>query len=121
MADRVDPKTRSRIMSSIRSTGTKMELAAKPTLEALGFEYQPKDIFGKPDFAHREAMIVVFLDGCFWHGCPEHYSDPTSNLGFWAKKVTTNRERDKQVTQLLEGSGWRVIRRWEHDMANLLK
>jgi len=120
MADRIDKATRSKVMSSIRSTGTKMELAARPVLEALGFEYQPKDIFGKPDFAHRGAMVVIFLDGCFWHGCPEHYKAPTSSIEFWGNKAATNRRRDESVTKLLEESGWRVIRAWEHSMAGLL-
>lgn len=98
-----------------------MELAVRPVLEALGFAYQPKDVFGKPDFAHRTAMVAVFLDGCLWHGCPEHYRDPASNVAFWSGKVSANRERDLKVTILLEGSGWRVVRVWEHDLGRLVR
>jgi DNA mismatch endonuclease (patch repair protein) len=119
MADKFDKATRSRIMSSINGSNTKMELAVKPVLEALGFEYQPKDVFGSPDFAHKEQMVAIFLDGCFWHGCPEHYRQPETNVEDWVKKIDANRKRDLGATKLLEGSGWRVIRVWEHDLKRL--
>jgi DNA mismatch endonuclease (patch repair protein) len=121
VADKVDKQTRSKIMSSIKGSDTKMELACRPVLEALGFEYQPKGVFGKPDFAHPEQMVAVFLDGCFWHGCPEHYKAPEDNSSFWAQKVERNRTRDAAVTKLLEESGWRVIRAWEHDLAGVVR
>ncbi len=121
MADKFSKETRSKIMSSIKSEGTQMELALRPVLEALGFEYQPKGIIGKPDFAHREAMVVVFADGCWFHGCPEHYKAPDSNAKFWAEKIEANRSRDANVTALLEGSGWRVIRVWEHSLNGVVK
>ncbi len=121
MPDKFDKTTRSKIMSSIKGTGTKMELAVKPMLEAMGFEYQPKGIIGKPDFVHREAMVIIFLDGCFFHGCPDHYSAPEDNAEFWAGKVEGNRARDANVTALLEGSGWRVIRVWEHSLNDIVK
>ncbi len=116
MADKFDKETRSRIMASIKCSGTQMELAVKPVLEALGFEYQPKDVFGSPDFAHKEQMVAVFLDGCFWHGCPEHYKCPEDNHDKWAAKIDANKKRDIGATNMLEGSGWRVIRVWEHDL-----
>lgn len=121
MPDKFDKATRSRIMSSIKGSNTKMELAVKPVLEALGFEYQPKDVFGSPDFAHKEQMVAVFLDGCFWHGCPEHYRQPETNASDWRKKIDANRKRDTGATKLLEGSGWRVIRVWEHDIKDLVR
>lgn len=121
MPDKFDKATRSRIMSSVKSSSTKMELAARPVLEALGFEFHPNGVFGNPDFAHMEAQVAVFLDGCFWHGCPEHYRPPEDNHKFWADKVSKNMARDSGVTEMLEGSGWRVIRVWEHDLAGLVK
>jgi DNA mismatch endonuclease (patch repair protein) len=121
MADTVNKATRSRIMASIKGSGTKMELACRPVLEALGFEYQPRGIFGNPDFAHREAMVAVFLDGCFWHGCPEHGTSPQANAKFWSDKVAGNQARAEAVASLLEGSGWRVIRAWEHSLAAVTK
>ena len=121
MTGRVDKKTRSRIMSSIKGSNTKMELAVKPALEALGFRYQPKEVFGKPDFAHLGQMVAIFLDGCFWHGCPEHYKAPEDNADMWAAKVERNKARDDAVIKLLEDSGWRVIRIWEHKLQELVK
>ena len=121
MTDTVDKQTRSRVMSSIAGSNTKMELAVKQVLGTLGFEHQPKGVFGKPDFANAEHMVAVFLDGCFWHGCPEHYKAPGDNAVFWAQKVARNRTRDMAVTRLLEDSGWRVIRVWEHEFKELLK
>ena len=118
--DKVTKEKRSEIMSRIRSSDTKMELAVKPVLGALGFEYQPKGIFGKPDFARRDAKVAVFLDGCFWHGCPECYRLPETDRKFWKAKVERNTARDRVVTQRLEGEGWRVIRVWEHELKTLV-
>jgi DNA mismatch endonuclease (patch repair protein) len=117
--DTVSKETRSKIMASIKSSGTRMERAAKPTLEALGFEYHPKGVFGSPDFAHIGQMVAVFLDGCFFHKCPEHCRVPDDK--FWADKLEKNRARDRAVIEILEGSGWRVIRVWEHDLKALVK
>jgi len=108
-------------MAAIKSKGTKMEEAARPALEALGFEYHPKGVFGNPDFAHMGQMVAVFLDGCWFHGCPEHYRAPKTNVKFWTDKVAANKARDRGVDELLSGSGWRVIRVWEHDMAAIVE
>ena len=118
--DRVSRETRSRIMSSIRSRDTKMELAVRPALEALGFAYHPKGIRGSPDFARLDKRIAVFLDGCWWHGCPEHCRVPEANREFWAAKIARNRERDAEVTARLEAEGWLVIRIWEHDLRKVV-
>lgn len=117
---RLDTQTRSRMMSRVRSTDTKMELAVRPVLETLGFEHQPRGISGRPDFAHRKAKVAVFLDGCFWHGCPQHYRAPKSNRAFWERKINRNRARDAGITAALEAEGWRVIRVWEHDLKQLI-
>lgn len=118
--DRVSKEKRSEIMSRIKSSDTKMELAVKPILEALGFEYHPKDIYGKPDFAHRVAMVAVFLDGCFWHGCPECHREPEGNKDFWKGKVARNRQRDGDVNVVLGNEGWRVVRVWEHKLEQVV-
>lgn len=122
--DRVDKETRSKIMSRIRSRDTKMELAVRPVLEALGFTYHPENglpIPGAPDFAHLTEHIAVFLDGCFWHGCPEHYKMPQTNRESWAKKITQNIIRDAAITAKYKDMGWTVIRVWEHDLKELVK
>lgn len=106
-------------MSRIRGRDTSIELAVKPILERLGFEYQPRGIFGKPDFAHREWKVAVFIDGCFWHGCPDHCRVPDKR--FWRDKIRRNVERDEQVNDNLRLRGWRVVRVWEHDLRHLVK
>ena len=119
--DKVSREKRSEIMSKIRGRDTKMELMVKPILGLLGFEYQPKGIFGNPDFAHRQLKWAIFLDGCFWHGCPNHYRLPETNGEFWHKKVQRNRERDIAVTGELVSSGWLVTRIWEHDLGGIIQ
>lgn len=71
---------------------------------------------GRPDFIFREQKLAVFVDGCFWHGCPSCYKRPSSNRAFWDAKVTNNRERDRRVARTLRKNGWRVVRIWEHEL-----
>ncbi len=63
------------------------------------------------------AKVAVFVDGCFWHGCPEHCRRPSSNEGYWEKKIAGNMARDERVTRELAELGWRVVRIWEHEVA----
>jgi DNA mismatch endonuclease (patch repair protein) len=73
---------------------------------------------GSPDFVFREQRIAVFVDGCFWHGCPKHFRVPKSNVRFWKSKIEGNRSRDFRVRSDLRRLGWRVVRIWEHSMRN---
>lgn len=73
-------------------------------------------LFGKPDFVFRRERLAVFVDGCFWHGCPKHYSCPASNSAFWARKLARNRARDQLVRKKLRKAGWRVLRVWQHEL-----
>lgn len=66
-----------------------------------------------------KARVAVFVDGCFWHGCPSHGTAPTSNARFWREKIETNKRRDRDTDQRLEAEGWRVIRVWEHEDPDL--
>ncbi len=116
MADIFSKKKRSQIMSKIRSSKTKSELKIKGLMNILGFTYQPKNIYGKPDFANRKDKIAVFVDGCFWHGCPKHYVAPKSNRKFWRDKINKNVKRDIKTVKKLKKDGWRVIRVWEHSI-----
>jgi DNA mismatch endonuclease (patch repair protein) len=116
MPDNLSREKRSRIMSTIRGKNTKSELALKEVLTSLHFTYQPKGIYGNPDFANRKEKVAIFIDGCFWHGCRKHFKLPTSNEEFWRKKIERNIRRDREVTRSLRRDGWRVIRVWEHDL-----
>jgi DNA mismatch endonuclease (patch repair protein) len=70
-------------------------------------------MLGTPDFVFPKQRAVIFLDGCFWHGCPTCYREPKTNSPFWANKITRNRARDLSTASKLKGEGWRVLRIWE--------
>jgi DNA mismatch endonuclease (patch repair protein) len=76
-----------------------------------------QNVFGKPDFIFPELRVAIFVDGCFWHGCPKHSNTPVDNKDFWLKKLTSNKKRDKIVANTLREKGWRVLRIWEHELA----
>jgi len=73
---------------------------------------------GRPDFTFRSERVLVFVDGCFWHGCPKCYRAPSSNVEFWLQKVESNRRRDRSVSRQLRNAGWSVIRVWECSLRN---
>lgn len=106
-------------MSRIRARGNKeTELA----LIGIFKEYhitgwrRNRPVFGKPDFVFPKKKIAVFVDGCFWHGCPEHSTMPKNNREFWQKKLTANKERDIVVIGELQKKGWTTLRIWEHEL-----
>jgi DNA mismatch endonuclease (patch repair protein) len=110
---------RSKVMSLIRGKGNKAtEVALAKLFRANGItgwrRHYP--IEGKPDFAFPKLMLAVFVDGCFWHGCPKHASQPKGNGAFWLAKLDANKARDRKVNRLLRLKGWRVLRIWEHDL-----
>jgi len=71
----------------------------------------------KPDFVFRQARLALFVDGCFWYGCPKHATHPKNNRTFWRRKLTANKLRDRLVNQTLRRAGWRVMRIWECALA----
>jgi DNA mismatch endonuclease (patch repair protein) len=114
--DTVTPEVRSRIMSRIRGKNTKPELRLRGAMAGggvSGFECHADDLPGKPDFAFRSTRTAVFVEGCFWHGCPVHYKAPKSNVSFWATKVKRNMQRDGENETKLRLMGWSVYRFWE--------
>lgn len=116
MTDVVDPTTRSRMMSGIRSKNTKPELAIRQGLHALGFRYRlhPKAIPGKPDLWLPKYNAAIFVHGCFWHGhnC-SLFKIPGTRQDFWKAKIDTNRARDAHVSELLNDAGLRRLDIWE--------
>lgn len=110
---------RSKVMSAVRS---KMNRSTELRLASLFRAYKVVgwrrhlSLLGHPDFTFRRERVVVFVDGCFWHGCPRCYKAPRTNQEFWARKVAINRARDRQVTSCLRADGWRVVRIWEHSL-----
>jgi DNA mismatch endonuclease, patch repair protein len=105
-------------MSRIRGADTRPESRLRKELWKRGLRYRvsPRLTFGKPDLALPGPRIAIFIDGCFWHGCPDHYYPPKTRAAFWAKKLKDNVERDRRQLVTAEQSGWRVLRVWEHDI-----
>jgi DNA mismatch endonuclease, patch repair protein len=119
MADVFTKAKRSDVMSRIRGNGNKdTELALIRVFRAHHFtgwrRHQP--VFGKPDFIFPKHRVAVFVDGCFWHGCPKHSTKPRTNAPFWERKLAANKRRDRLVSQTLRKTGWRVLRIWEHEL-----
>jgi DNA mismatch endonuclease (patch repair protein) len=117
--DTVDKETRSRIMSSVRSNNTKLEKNLFAILESdgiTGFECHVKTLPSKPDIVFTETKIAIFLDSCFWHGCPKHLRKPKSNEEYWQPKIQNNIKRDLRNRSKLRRMGWSVLRIWEHDL-----
>lgn len=120
MADRLDTKTRSKVMSAIRSRNTRFEkrfFALLRRYGVRGFTCHPNEIAGSPDLAFKKARVCVFLDSCFWHGCKRHMRKPTSNRAYWKPKIEGNKRRDRRNRQKLRKSGWSVLTIWEHDLS----
>ena len=74
--------------------------------------------FGNPDFVFPKKRLAVFVDGCFWHGCPKHFRKPSDNRNYWHKKILRNQKRDRLVIKTLRSAGWQVLRIWEHEIKN---
>ena len=106
-------------MSLIRSRGnrdTELRLITIMRAHRITGWHRNWPLFGKPDFAFPKLKLAVFVDGCFWHGCPLHATQPKQNAAFWRKKISANRTRDRLVTRTLRRLGWRVLRVWEHEL-----
>ncbi|MFB8398640.1 very short patch repair endonuclease [Streptomyces yangpuensis] len=108
-------------MSRQASRDTTQEVAVRRLLHASGLRYRVN--FPVPgirrrtiDIAFTRARIAVFLDGCFWHGCPEHATHPKANAEWWRAKLEKNMSRDRETTAHLESAGWTVLRFWEHEL-----
>jgi DNA mismatch endonuclease (patch repair protein) len=119
MADVFSPMQRSELMSRIRSRGNLRTEGRLVTIfrdmRITGWR-RHRPLYGRPDFVFPARRVAVFVDGCFWHGCPQHYSAPAQNRDFWKNKRQTNLARDRQVNSLLRSRGWRVLRIWEHEL-----
>ncbi len=115
------PKIRAR-MSKQRSHDTSIEITLRRILHAAGFRYRVhrkplKGMRREADILFGPARIAVFVDGCFWHGCPEHATWPKNNAGFWREKIEKNRARDLDTDARLAAAGWLSVRVWEHESA----
>jgi len=111
---------RRRNMQAIRNRDTKPEWLIRRLVHAQGLRYR---VAAKPvpglrrtaDLVFGPAKVAVFVDGCYWHGCPQHYVPPKTNQGYWSDKVARNVARDRDTDQRLKEAGWTVLRFWEHE------
>ena len=117
MPDKFSSEVRSKIMSRIRSKWTSSERKIHNILKGNKVRHtmHPK-IMGNPDVFLKESNAVLFIDGCFWHNCPEHGHIPQSNVKYWKGKIERNVKRDLKNTKALEDMGFAVLRIWEHEV-----
>ena len=118
MADNVSKKVRSNVMRAIPSRGTRPEVLMRLGFvrsKFKGWRMHSVRLPGKPDFVFPTKKIAVFVDGCFWHGCPIHGTQAKANAEFWHEKIEANKRRDMDTNRKLEENGWLVIRAWEHE------
>lgn len=107
-------------MASTRGRDNDRERALRSKLHRLGLRFRvhypvPGNRRRSIDIAFPGRKVAVFLDGCFWHGCPQHGTTPASNRDWWLAKIAANRARDAGTDALLEAAGWSVVRVWEHE------
>lgn len=107
-------------MRANKGRDTRPELAVRRAAHALGLRYRVSvrpvaSVRRTADLVFPRVKVAVFVDGCFWHGCPEHHTVAVTNAGYWAGKVNRTRERDAETTHLLREAGWTTLRFWEHD------
>src|SRR5204863_2770246 len=109
-------------MRAIRRTNTKPELALRSALHRQGYRFRKDHRLDldagarvRPDIAFTARRVAVFVDGCFWHACPEHGGRPRANDWYWTPKLARNVERDRAADETLAAAGWQVVRVWEHE------
>lgn len=110
----------SRRMAKVRQKGTDAEVALRQEIHRIGLRYRVDyEVLKKPrrvaDVVFPGRKIAVFVDGCFWHGCPEHATWPKQNAEFWREKIEANRLRDADTNERLRSLGWTVLRFWSHE------
>lgn len=104
-------------MKRLPRRNTVPELTFRRALHRRGvrFRLHRADLPGRPDVVLVRLHVVVFIDGCFWHGCPDHAVQPKANASFWRAKIDTNRERDRRKDTALRALGWEPLHVWEHE------
>lgn len=109
-------------MSRQRTVGTQPELMLRSALHRRGVRYRlhPRDLPGRPDIVLVRVKLAIFVDGCFWHGCPTHFVSPKSNAEWWAAKLAANIDRDRRVDASLVELGWEPVHVWEHEDADVV-
>lgn len=112
-----------RTMKANRRRDTKPELRIRSALHRSGLRFRVDTaplagVRRRADIVLTRVHVAVFIDGCFWHGCPEHFIPPKTNADYWRQKIQRNRDRDKDTDRILADEGWTVLRFWEHENPN---
>jgi len=118
MTDVLTPEQRKLNMSCIRAKNTGPEVKLRKLLYAegvRGYRIHYK-LPGKPDIVFTKKRIAIFIDGCFWHKCPDCFQEPETRKEFWMKKIQSNIDRDKRVNEQLKNDAWTIVRIWEHEI-----
>ncbi len=118
MADVVSKSKRSQIMAAIKAKGnraTEIKFVRLLREHRINGWRRHHPIIGKPDFVFRRQHVLIFVDGCFWHGCAKHLRIPASNRIYWQNKIRRNKLRDQRTRRTLKKLGWTVLCFWEHD------
>ena len=121
LADMMSRAQRSDCMSKIRGKDTKIEIVLRKAVWKNGLPYRlHANLPGTPDLIFLGSKVALFVDGCFWHGCPIHGVRPKTNRAFWSDKLKKNLARDNRIKKELNEMGWKVVRYWEHDVEQRL-
>lgn len=122
MSDNLSPEDRRKTMQAVKGKGTKLEKRLWAMLAGMGLKGWKKNvdaITGKPDVVFTSQQVAVFIDGCFWHGCPHcRRKLPQTNREYWERKIKRNVELAQLHNEQLQRGGWAVVRIWEHEMAD---
>ncbi|MBN9489442.1 MAG: very short patch repair endonuclease [Alphaproteobacteria bacterium] len=121
MADVFTKEKRSAIMSRVKGRGnaaTELKMITILRKHRISGWRRGYPIFGRPDFVFESARLAIFIDGCFWHGCPLHGSIPQTNKDFWSAKLARNQKRDRLVLKTLRDARWKVVRIWQHELSD---
>ena len=100
---------------AVRDTEPETALRRELHRRGVRFRAHRRDLPGCPDIVLVRVKVAVFVDGCFWHGCPEHFVIPKANRQWWLDKIASNRRRDARNDMMLREIGWKVVRIWEHE------
>ena len=122
MSDNLNPEDRRKTMQAVKGKGTKLEKRLWAMLVGMGLKGWKKNadtITGKPDVVFTSQRVAVFIDGCFWHGCPHcRRKMPKTNYEYWQRKIKRNVELAQLHDEQLQRDGWTIVRIWEHEMAD---
>jgi DNA mismatch endonuclease (patch repair protein) len=125
MTDNLSPSDRRKTMQAVRGKGTKLEKrlwAMLAQMRLRGWKKNVKDVSGKPDVVFPDQRVIIFIDGCFWHGCPVcRRVLPATNREYWERKINRNISLAKTHNRRLRRGGWAVIRIWEHEIRDTSK